>query len=155
MAEPHENPFIDWKVVARGRWVIGDLHEFSAGWLCDDSSPAEPQNLGAGAAEYAVVAVEGAGGDRTLDTPPVVIHFPRAVAPMDPPSGARIGIFLEFVVGADGVVRDVKAADTSNEAFAAAAVKAVASWQFKPGIKAGKPVSARMVVPIFFGGAAR
>jgi len=57
---------------------------------------------------------------------------------------------VEFVVIADGSVRDVKTSKATNEAFAAAAKAAIEQWKFKPGRKGGRDVNTRMVIPFVF-----
>jgi protein TonB len=57
---------------------------------------------------------------------------------------------VEFVVSADGSVKDVKALSATNEAFATAATAAIENWKFKPGQKGGRAVNTRMVVPLMF-----
>ena len=82
---------------------------------------------------------------------------PEAVSKIPPryPSnlrnaGATGNVTLEFVVNEKGIVSNVKVKKTTNSKFNKAAIEAVEKWKFKPGIKNGKRVKSRFVVPINF-----
>jgi len=57
---------------------------------------------------------------------------------------------LTFIVETDGKVREAEVQRTTDEKFNKAALDAVKKWQFKPGIKDGKAVRCRVVLPIMF-----
>src|SRR5207248_3283186 len=57
---------------------------------------------------------------------------------------------VEFVVGEKGTVLNAHAVRSTHEAFAAAAVEAVAQWTFRPGRLKGRAVNTHMQVPIVF-----
>jgi RNA polymerase sigma factor (sigma-70 family) len=57
---------------------------------------------------------------------------------------------IEFVVDAQGKVRDAVAVSSTHREIAAAAIEAVNKWQFDPGQKSGEAVNTRMKVPIVF-----
>lgn len=64
-------------------------------------------------------------------------------------------VFVEFVVGADGVVRDVEAVETTSDAVkqnlseeAVRVVSAMPTWT--AGTQGGKPVDVRVSLPITF-----
>lgn len=78
----------------------------------------------------------------------------RQTQPIYPPPmrTARISgnVWLEFVVGKDGITRDIKVLDSSHKEFESAAAKAVRRWVFTPGEKDGQPVNARVRILIPF-----
>lgn len=59
-------------------------------------------------------------------------------------------VLVEFVVDANGAVREARAVRSSQREFEAAAVQAVSKWTFRPGQKGGRNVATRMQVPIVF-----
>ena len=86
-----------------------------------------------------------------LDQVPV----PRVrVQPQYPFEMRRAGItgdvLVEFIVDANGDVRNAFAVRSSQREFETAAVQAVSKWKFKPGRKGGRPVNTRMQQPITF-----
>jgi TonB family protein len=73
--------------------------------------------------------------------------LPPSVYPVELLSTAVNGFAkLEFVIGHDGVVRDVRAEADSDAAFVPASVAAVQNWTFQPVVdrKTSLPVTARM-----------
>lgn len=86
-------------------------------------------------------------------TLPMVI---KEVRPTYPPAAkdGRIGgaVVLESVVLPDGSVGSVKVVKSLNpkQGFDRAAVDAMKRWQFKPGLKDGKPVSVRITTELTF-----
>lgn len=80
---------------------------------------------------------------------------PRArVQPQYPFEMRRAGItgevLVEFIVDANGDVRNAFAVRSSQREFETAAVQAVSKWKFKPGRKGGRAVNTRMQQPIGF-----
>ncbi len=59
-------------------------------------------------------------------------------------------VLVEFIVDANGAVRDAHAVRSSQREFEASAVRAVSKWTFRPGQKGGRNVATRMQVPIIF-----
>ena len=59
-------------------------------------------------------------------------------------------VLVGFVVDKNGVPREIYAQKSTNRAFEAAAIAAVAKWRFKPGTMDGRLVNTRMAVPIVF-----
>ena len=57
---------------------------------------------------------------------------------------------VDFVVDAEGNVAEPVAVRMTHQDFGAAAVDAVRRWQFKPGMKDGRPVATQLQVPIVF-----
>jgi TonB family protein len=64
-------------------------------------------------------------------------------------------VFVDFVVGADGVVRDPEVTEATNDAaktaFSEEAIRVVSSMPaWTPGTQGGKPVDVRVSLPITF-----
>lgn len=59
-------------------------------------------------------------------------------------------VLVDFVVDAQGNVRNAYAAHSSQKDFEAAAERAVSQWKFKPGRKGGRAVAVHMQIPIVF-----
>lgn len=77
------------------------------------------------------------------------MHF---AYPAAPEGGARGKVALTAMVGADGSVRSVKVM-SGNRALAAAAVRAVRQWRYRPYLKDGQPVATETnIIFSFFSG---
>jgi TonB family protein len=74
---------------------------------------------------------------RDLDRIPTPIHVVAPAAPLRPDAGE---VKVEFYIDEQGRVRIPVARETSDAAFANAAVDAVSQWQFEPPTSKGKPV---------------
>ncbi len=76
------------------------------------------------------------------------------VPPQYPFEMRRAGItgevLVEFIVDANGDVRNAFAVRSSQREFEAAAIQAVSKWKFRPGRKGGRAVNTRMQQPISF-----
>lgn len=59
-------------------------------------------------------------------------------------------VVVEFIVDTRGDTRDVRAVSSTHTGFEQAAVDGVVRWRFRPGMKTGRKVSTRMMVPIRF-----
>ena len=77
----------------------------------------------------------------------------RAI-PVFPSEMKRQGITgevtVEFIVDAQGDVRDVTVKSSTHREFETPAIQAVQKWKFRPGKRAGKAVSVRINQPISF-----
>jgi protein TonB len=87
-----------------------------------------------------------------LDEPPRPL---ARLKPIYPPHARMRGIegvvSVEFVVGADGAVRDVTVAQAEPPGvFDRAAVRAIEGWRFVPGKKKGQSVAARVRQKVAF-----
>jgi len=76
-------------------------------------------------------------------------------APPDYPSELRRSgisgeVLVEFVIAADGTVRDAVVRKSTSSEFEAPAIAAVNQWRFRPGLKGGREVAVREQVPISF-----
>lgn len=104
-----------------------------------------------------------AGGPRTpgrvgeiydpsaLERSPLARFQAQPQYPFDMRRGGISGeVLVEFVVDANGAVREARAVRSSQREFEAAAVQAVSKWTFRPGEKGGRKVATRMQVPIVF-----
>ena len=88
---------------------------------------------------------------RVLDRTPVARFQARPEYPLEMKRTGSAGeVLVEFVVAADGSVRDARAVRSSQREFEDAAVRAVSKWTFRPGQKDGRNVPTRMQVPIVF-----
>ena len=88
---------------------------------------------------------------RVLDRTPVARFQARPEYPFEMKRTGSAGeVLVEFVVAADGSVRDARAVRSSQREFEDAAVRAVSKWTFRPGQKDGRNVPTRMQVPIVF-----
>jgi protein TonB len=76
------------------------------------------------------------------------------VQPQYPFEMRRAGItgevLVEFIVDANGDVRNAFAVRSTQREFETSAVQAVSKWKFKPGRKGGRAVNTRMQQPISF-----
>ena len=94
---------------------------------------------------------DGAFALADLDQVPV----PLVQAPPDYPSELRRSgisgeVLVEFVIAADGTVRDAVVRKSTSSEFEAPAIAAVNQWRFRPGLKGGREVAVREQVPISF-----
>lgn len=59
-------------------------------------------------------------------------------------------VVVEFIVDTKGITRDVRAISSTHQGFELAAVEGVLRWRFRPGMKDGRKVNTRTIVPIRF-----
>jgi len=85
-------------------------------------------------------------------TPPQPIETPPAVAPEGADQGGTVVLLV--TIGADGAVRDISVSQTAGAPLDASAIAAVARWKFKPALRDGQPVEARVRIPVRFEAAA-
>ncbi|MFN8587604.1 MAG: energy transducer TonB [Candidatus Eisenbacteria bacterium] len=90
-------------------------------------------------------------GERVaVDSLPVPV---TKVAPIYPDAARNAGlkgtVMVSALVGRDGLVKDMKLAESVNGLDAAALV-AVRQWKFRPAQRAGKPVAVWVSVPVEF-----
>ena len=86
-----------------------------------------------------------------LDRVPTAVFQPPPIAPKSTKhEGERVTVRVEFIVTADGQVVNAFSIGGTDSRFNDAAVYGVGKWKFKPGIKAGRKVNTRMLVPIVF-----
>ena len=100
---------------------------------------------------------EGAGGGGGLFSPVDLDEPPRLrsrVAPVYPYDQRKAGlggeVVVQFVVDESGRVLEPSVMRSSNHAFDAATLAAVARWRFEPGRKDGRVVRFRMSAPVVF-----
>jgi periplasmic protein TonB len=95
--------------------------------------------------------------DSTIYTPGNGVTLPQVVKQVKPDytEEARRNriegtVGLDVVVLADGTIGDVTVARSLDTIYGldANAVKAMKQWQFKPGMKEGKPVTVRVAIDI-------
>ncbi len=68
------------------------------------------------------------------------------IKPGDYPNGASARV--NFILDEQGVPTEITVPSASSEAFGRACMAAAAKWRFEPGLKDGKPVKVRMLVPL-------
>ncbi|PTY00673.1 TonB family protein [Opitutus sp. ER46] len=88
---------------------------------------------------------------RDLDETPVAISRQPPRIPLSlagkPVDGEAV---VEFLIDEDGRARLPRTISATDPALGYEAVQAIASWRFEPATHAGRPVIARVVVPIHF-----
>lgn len=86
-----------------------------------------------------------------LDRQPTAVFQPAPAFPFDlRRQGIEGSVHVEFVIDATGAVVQARAIGSSHPGFEEAAVLGVLKWKFRPGMKAGRRVNSRMMVPIRF-----
>jgi protein TonB len=86
-----------------------------------------------------------------LDRQPTAVYQPAPTFPLDlKRQGIEGSANVEFIIDANGTVVQARAISSSNTGFEEAAVLGVLKWKFRPGMKAGRKVNSRMMVPIRF-----
>jgi TonB family protein len=86
-----------------------------------------------------------------LDEKPKPVAQTRPVYPSELRQGGVTGsVVVDFVVMADGTVRNAFALRSTEPRLEAAAVDAVSQWKFEPGRKGGSAVQTHLQVPIVF-----
>jgi TonB family protein len=91
-----------------------------------------------------------------VETPPSLKNGPKALreAVQYPELAREAGIqgkvLVQFVVNEDGTPRDVQVKRSVHRALDSAAVQAVRTVRFEPGMKEGNPVAMQMVLPVTF-----
>jgi periplasmic protein TonB len=88
---------------------------------------------------------------KDLDRVPEPVFQPPPVFPRNLKNEvSRATVTVEFIVDPTGKVTFAKVTDASYPGFDDAAIVGVMRWQFRPGMKGGKRVSTRMIVPLIF-----
>ncbi len=59
-------------------------------------------------------------------------------------------IEIELVVTRDGTTKDLRVVSSSNPDYAKYCIEALGKWRFKPALVKGKPVNARISIPLIF-----
>jgi RNA polymerase sigma factor (sigma-70 family) len=86
-----------------------------------------------------------------LDRQPIpLIQDPPEYAFEAKRAGIKGEVLVDFTVDENGDVRNATAIESSTRMFEQSALLAVGKWKFRPGIKAGRPVSAHIRVSIEF-----
>ena len=99
-------------------------------------------------ADYGEVGVDWASN---LDNTP---RTRSQVGPTYPAAERNAGItgevLVEFIVDESGRVLNPRVVRSSSAAFETSTLRAVSKWRFEPGIKNGRAVRFRMMVPVSF-----
>ena len=72
----------------------------------------------------------------------------KAIAPDVPTVDASMQIEVMFVVDTAGVPRDISVADAGDAGLKASLVEAVSQWRFRPLLRDGKAVPAKVILPV-------
>jgi TonB family protein len=87
-----------------------------------------------------------------FDTPPKAIKQTRPVFPSKLKRSHQSGsVILSFTVDEAGNTTEISVKSSDHPLFEEPAIEALAEWKFQPAMKAGKPVKARLQIPINFG----
>lgn len=97
----------------------------------------------------------GAGGEifnpADLDRKPEPVFQPAPIFPQGQKQYVSFAtVSVTFIVDAEGRVGNVVVAESSHSGFEEAATTAVQHWRFRPGMKGGRKVNTRMIIPINF-----
>jgi TonB family protein len=99
--------------------------------------------------ELAEIAKRDFDGSETA--PPKLIYSVRPVYPSELHRANIDGkVMVELTVDAEGRPQAVHSSSATQPLFALAAEAAVRQWRFTPRRKDGKPVAARIVIPLEF-----
>jgi TonB family protein len=84
-----------------------------------------------------------------LETPPKPV---KQTSPNLPPElhGLKASLQVGFIIDDKGRVTNARIVQSSNDSFNEIALRCVRNWEFEPGMKGGKPVPVRVVVPLRF-----
>lgn len=86
-----------------------------------------------------------------LDRKPEVVFQPSPAFPQSQkPYVSAASVSVVFVVYADGRTGEISIADSTHSGFDESAMSAVQQWRFRPGMKGGRKVGTRMIIPINF-----
>jgi len=90
-------------------------------------------------------------GNTELDSAAVLVEVVSPTYPAELRAAQVNGmVTIQYVVNEDGTVGDLTVIASDHPAFSAAALEALARWRFRPRIKDGTPVAARMQIDIPF-----
>lgn len=97
----------------------------------------------------------GAGGNlfklSDLDRVPQVVSQPAPNFPPNLRDGLDEGVVVvNFIVDAEGRVREPRVVSSTAQEFERTAVEGVQRWKFNPGMKGGRKVATMMEVPLRF-----
>ncbi len=88
---------------------------------------------------------------KDLDSAPTPVFQPVPVFPAMLKREVREAtVLVEFIVNTKGKVVEAYVVEASYRGFEDAAIAGVSRWQFRPGLKGGRPVNTRMRVPLMF-----
>ena len=59
-------------------------------------------------------------------------------------------VVVEFIVDSRGETRDIRVRSSTHAGFEQPSIDGVSKWRFRPGLKGGRKVNTRMMIPIRF-----
>lgn len=83
-----------------------------------------------------------------FDTPPKAVKTVAANKPSNAETAGLVSLLV--TVNVEGNVTESKVLKSSRPEFEGPAQEAVLKWKFTPALKDGKPIEAKIVVPIRF-----
>lgn len=85
------------------------------------------------------------------DVPPRPVKRVNPTYPLNMSrAGVEARVVVDFVVDSKGNVVNAHVFSSNNPWFERPAINAISKWHFEPGLKEGRPVNARMRIPITF-----
>jgi TonB family protein len=107
------------------------------------------------AASAALLVLFGCGGSKVEVAAPAEPKPVSTVQPAYPEACRKAGVegkvLVMVVVGEKGDIMSAQVSEGSGNAeLDSAALAAVQQWRFEPGTKEGKPVEAKVIVPVQF-----
>lgn len=88
--------------------------------------------------------------DKLDKTPRATVRMPPVYPATLKKDGIEGVVLIEFDVDAKGRVVSARVRESTNRAFDEPTLRAVRNWRFEPGLRQGRPVSFRMVIPVNF-----
>ena len=78
--------------------------------------------------------------------PPKILSIRNPEYPFDlRRRGIKAVVKVDFIVGVDGLVREVYGLDAPHPLFVTAVLTATHDWRFEPGLRDGRPASVKIV----------
>ena len=97
-----------------------------------------------------VIALVGPSTAQEVFYPGNGVSLPVVTKEVHPSADGPAIVVLDCIVRPNGAVSDIEVVSSADASLTQAATDALSQWQFKPGIKEGKPVSVRITVEMSF-----
>jgi periplasmic protein TonB len=116
-----------------------------------------PRSFNAFVAAFAAIVILPTIPLYAIDTPGATDSAPRAIARANPDysyglrhDGVEGRVVVSFTVTASGDVAGAAVVSSTQRRLEKPALEAIRKWKFMPAMKAGVPVSSRVIQPIAF-----